>query len=80
MRNRLLALTAALAVAVLASWTPSAAATSYLQRGVLHREARGHRLPLPPGDRQGRQAEHLRRVELDHRHRLLVRVGAGRNP
>ena len=54
MRNRLLALTAALALAVLASWTPSAEGTIYCAASFCAGKPEDAPCPCPPGtDKEG---------------------------
>ena len=54
MRNRLLALTAALALAVLASWTPSAEATIYCAASFCAGKPESAPCPCAPGtDKEG---------------------------
>jgi hypothetical protein len=54
MRNRLLALTAALGIAVLASWTPRAEATTYCSDLYCAGKPEDAPCPCPPGtDKEG---------------------------
>jgi hypothetical protein len=54
MRNRLFALTAALGLAALASWTPSAEATVYCSASYCAGKPEGAACPCPPGsDKEG---------------------------
>ena len=54
MRNRLLALTAALAIAAFASWTPSAEATIYCSDRFCAAKPEGADCLCPPGsDKEG---------------------------
>jgi hypothetical protein len=54
MRNRLLALTAALGIAALASWTPSAEATIYCSDAYCAGKPESTACPCPPGtDKEG---------------------------
>jgi hypothetical protein len=54
MRNRLLALTAALAIAALASWTPSAEAISGCSASYCANRPEDAPCPCPPGsDKEG---------------------------
>jgi hypothetical protein len=55
MRNRLLALTAALGIAVLASWTPSAEAIIYCSDAYCAGKPESTACPCPPGtDKEGK--------------------------
>ena len=57
MRNRLLALTAALGIAALASWTPSAEATIYCSASYCAAKPEGAACSCPPGtDKEGNRA------------------------
>jgi hypothetical protein len=54
MRNRLLALTVTLGLAVLASWAPSAEATIYCSAGFCAGKSEDAPCPCPPGsDKEG---------------------------
>ena len=54
MRNRLLALTAALGIAAFASWTPSSEAIIYCSESFCAGKPEGTTCPCPPGsDKEG---------------------------
>jgi len=57
MRNRLLALTAALTIAALASWTPNAEAIIYCSYSLCEGKPESTVCPCPPGsDKEGKKS------------------------